>query len=341
MKKKISQLLPAYRLRQIISCFPGNQIAVIGDIMLDLYVRGEVKRISPEAPVPVVEVTEEQSRLGGAGNVAANIRSLGGQALITGAIGNDESGRCLKNLISAYGLVNGCFSGRQPTITKTRVVARTQQLVRIDREQKQPVHLTREKQKFLLESLKRNQAVIISDYGKGFITPGLIELLKKYCHREKKILTVDPKIEHFSYYRQVTCLTPNKAEASAGLHTQEPEDVPGLINLGERIVKKLRCQHLLITLGRDGMLLFTGERHIWHIPAAALDVYDVTGAGDTVIATLTLALVSGANILEAAIIANLAAGIVVGRFGTATVTAKELLAFHQNQAQHLTIEKLR
>ncbi|HOJ40681.1 MAG TPA: bifunctional ADP-heptose synthase, partial [bacterium] len=303
MREKISSILPPARWESIVSCFPRVQVAVIGDIMLDLYIRGEVKRISPEAPVPVVEVTQEQAMLGGAGNVAANISSLGGRALVAGVIGQDANGQRLKELISSHRVASACLMTNQPTTTKTRVVARTQQLVRIDRERKQPLHFSPALEKKLQMALKDSQAVIISDYGKGVVTPKLIERLRLHCHRHGKILMVDPKVEHFSYYRKVTCLTPNKAEASAGIHVAEPETMEGLLSLGERIVRKLNCQHLLITLGREGMLLFAASRQVWHIPAAALEVYDVTGAGDTVIAALTLAMASGASILEAAIVA--------------------------------------
>ncbi|MCM8770066.1 MAG: bifunctional ADP-heptose synthase, partial [Candidatus Omnitrophica bacterium] len=298
-------------------------------------------RISPEAPVPVVEVTEEHSLLGGAGNVAANISSLGAGSVIIGVMGKDEPGQKLAELISASKVRNACFLREQPTTTKIRIVARTQQLLRIDREKKIPFHLSPSLGKTLRQAIGSSQAVVISDYGKGFITKRLIDELRRYCRQTGKFLTVDPKIEHFTYYRRVSCLTPNRSEAAAGMHEREPDNFSELIRLGERIIRKLDSQNLLVTLGREGMLLFISQRQVWHIPAAALEVYDVTGAGDTVIAVLTLALAAGANILEASIIANLAAGIVVGRFGTASVTVKELDEFYSVHCQRLAVEQLK
>jgi len=309
--------------------------------MLDRFVWGEVRRISPEAPVPVVEVVREDSALGGAGNVALNISALGGRVTLTAAVGQDESGREISALLDNAGIGRSLFVRDVPTITKTRLIARTQQLVRIDREQKKPLSRPHGEQLAgILEGMRHFDGIIISDYGKGFITPAVIAALRAFTQKYGRILTVDPKIEHFGYYRQVTCLTPNKLEASAGLRVREPETPAELTDLGKRIMARLRCRNLLITLGKEGMLLLDGKGGISHIPTVAQEVFDVTGAGDTVIATLTLALAAGADITEASIIANFAAGIVVGKLGTAVATRDELREFYGKNAAAAFVEAI-
>jgi len=327
MKKKLSNILPLKRFEEITSNFKKVKIGVLGDIMLDTFVWGDVKRISPEAPVPVVEIKKEDFRAGGAGNVAMNIKTLGGEVFLISCIGKDENGKILSRLLKNSGVENHLLVRENiPTITKTRVIARTQQLVRIDKEEIK--HLSPSYFPHLEEvietKIKNLGGIIISDYGKGFITPFLIEKLRKITKKEKKFLTVDPKVEHFFYYKNVTCLTPNKFEASAGIHLKEPENIFEVKNIGEKIVRKLKPENLLITLGKEGMILFDKKNKIFHIPTVAKEVFDVTGAGDTVIAVLTLSLASGGNILESSIIANYAAGIVVGKLGTSALTLEEL-----------------
>jgi len=344
MKKRLSHFLPPAKFGKIVENFKKVKIGVIGDLMLDKFVWGEVKRISPEAPVPVVEVIKEDCALGGAGNVALNIKSLGGEVFLTSSVGEDENGKVIADLLKVRGIENYLFTRKDlPTITKTRVIARTQQVVRIDREKKQPFSVShlQEMDEIMGGRLKNYNGLLISDYGKGFITPGLIKVLRNFVKKHKKILTVDPKVEHFSYYKEVTCLTPNKFEASLGIHHKEPGNTEELIKLGNGIKKKLKCENLLITLGKEGMILFDKKNRVLRIPATAREVFDVTGAGDTVTAVLTLSLGAGASILESAIISNFAAGVVVGKLGTASLTGRELKQYFNKNNAGVFLEELK
>ena len=345
-RKKLSKILPVSVFRKTIENFRNVRVVVAGDIILDKVVWGEVKRISPEAPVPIVEVSKEDFTLGGAGNVAANIQSLSGKAFLVGVVGNDENGKIVREEIAKKKIESSILTNEGiPTITKTRIIAKTQQLVqqlvRIDREEKKPLsgsHLRAIRQ--IINSLKSFQSILISDYGKGFITPSVIRIMRDFSKKYNKVLTVDPKIEHFSYYKGVCCITPNRFEASAGMHSPEPEDMEKVIHLGRRIQKRLNCDNLLLTLGKEGMVLFDCSGGIFHIPAAAREVFDGTGAGDTVIASLTLALSTGAGVLESAIISNCAAGVVVGKIGTATVTLQELTDFFKDNYSSVYVDIL-
>ena len=337
--------MPPAKFEKIVENFKKVKIGVIGDLMLDKFVWGEVKRISPEAPVPVVEVIKEDCALGGAGNVALNIKSLGGEVFLVSSVGEDENGKVIADLLKTRGIENYLFTRKDlPTITKTRVIARTQQVVRIDREKKQPFSSLwlPELDNIMENRLKDYNELLISDYGKGFITPAVIKVLRNFVKKHKKILTVDPKVEHFSYYKEVTCLTPNKFEASLGIHHKEPVNTDELIKLGNDIKKKLKCENLLITLGKEGMILFNNVKNsVFRIPATAREVFDVTGAGDTVTAVLTLSLGAGASILESAIISNFAAGVVVGKLGTASLTGKELKQYFNKNNAGVFLEELK
>jgi D-beta-D-heptose 7-phosphate kinase/D-beta-D-heptose 1-phosphate adenosyltransferase len=340
---KFSEILARPEFEKITGRFGRVKTGVVGDVMLDKFVWGEVRRISPEAPVPVVEVRKEDFVLGGAGNVAANIKSLGGKVFLVSAVGRDENGKQVAALLKERGIGNHLFVRDSiPTITKTRIIARTQQLVRIDWEQKASLpHPDAGRLRAILTGRFPDfDGLVISDYGKGFVTPALINRLGILARNQGRILTVDPKIEHFSYYRRATCITPNRLEASQGMHLKEPESHPELAALGRKIMRKLKCQNLLITLGKEGMMLFEEKGRVLHIPAVAREVFDVTGAGDTVIAALTLALAAGAGILQAAIISNFAAGVVVGKLGTATLTREELVEFYRKQSASFHVERL-
>lgn len=308
--------------------FEKQRILIIGDLMMDKFIWGKVSRISPEAPVPVVEVTEETNALGGAGNVANNITSLGGRATVIGVIGEDIlAGQLLEELekrnIETSSIVR---DGSRPTIIKTRIIAQHQQVVRVDKELKG--EFTSEIVDRLIESINNIasevDAIIISDYGKGVVNKRVLSHAIKTAHKQGIPITVDPKIEHFLSYKKVTCITPNMAEAIAGMRSVEPKNDEDIYKLGEKALKKLNSDSVLITRGEKGMTLFEPKKRRTHIPTRAKEVYDVTGAGDTVIATLTLALAAKARLVEAAEIANFAAGIVVGKLGTATVQPKEL-----------------
>ncbi len=307
--------------------FPLSRIMVIGDIILDEYVWGDVARISPEAPVPVVDVTSETKRLGGASNVLNNIHSLGGKCFICGVVGNDEYGIALIDRISELGIsTEGIIvdSTRQTSI-KTRVVARNQQVVRYDRETKRPVdHAV---MKRLLRAVESNldglNAIIISDYKKGVVTSQLIRTIEEIVSGSNVIIAVDPKPENFMYYKKVDVITPNHHEAGTfcGFAINDEDS---LVRAGEYILDKLECGSVLITQGKDGMTLFESGAEPCHIPTVAQKVFDVSGAGDTVISTLSLGLASGMTKESAALVSNFASGIVVGEVGTSTVTARQL-----------------
>ena len=294
------------RLEEILKQFKKQRILVVGDLMLDRFVWGKVSRISPEAPVPIVKMERESFSPGGAGNVAANITSLGAGAKIIGVIGDDSEGRVLKEILKNR-QIKGPFliDSSRPTITKTRIIATNQQLLRLDREEEYPLSRQCEKkiEKYLRENIRNASALLISDYGKGTITPFLLKKSIFLAKRYKKIITVDPKVEHFSLYREVSLLTPNRQEAALGIKEPQPKTQKEVTALGRKIKEKLKPQYLLITQGEEGMTIFEKER-IAHIPAKTREVFDVTGAGDTVIGVATLALSAGATILEAATISQ-------------------------------------
>lgn len=312
---------------KLIERFVKTKILVVGDLMVDRFILGRVNRISPEAPVPVVEVKEIVSSAGGAGNVVMNLAALGCQVSCCGVLGNDEAGKNLlrqfqKAKIQVAGIKADAF---RPTTVKTRVIAEHQQIVRFDEEQKVPLppHLQNEIENFLREQVQRSDGVLLSDYGKGVITKKIIQSAIQISKKHGKPICVDPKVEHFQMYQGVTCITPNLAEAMGGMQRVRCEGRDGVRELGLEILRKLKCRSVLITQGEEGMTLFEKNRTT-HIPTKAKEVFDVTGAGDTVIAVLCLAIASGATLPEAARLANLAAGIVVGKLGTATVTPSEL-----------------
>lgn len=310
--------------------FPETSILIIGDLMVDRYIMGRVNRISPEAPVPVVEVLEETLLLGGTANVANNVLSLGGKVFITGTVGRDEMGRVLIHKLREKGInTEGIIvEGDRPTTVKTRVIAHNQQVVRIDREVKSDVSpsTTSLILEYVKKCLPEIKAIILSDYCKGVITRELIKQILKLIKltNSKVFVTADPKIGHFDYYKGVNFITPNLNEASFGSGI-DIKDGKTLIKAGETLLKKLRCEAVLITRGKDGMSLFERNGEVTHIPTFARKVYDVTGAGDTVIATFTLCYSAGGGIKEAAVLANHAAGIVVGELGTAVVTPKDII----------------
>ncbi len=307
--------------------FSNTGVLVIGDLMVDQYIWGKVKRISPEAPVPVVEVTKEDLLLGGAANVAHNIQSLGGKVFIAGTIGSDDTGKLLTNKLTEKGFnTDGIIiDSERPTTVKTRVIAHSQQVVRFDREVKSDI--SRSTSSLLLEyvesCLPQIKGIIISDYCKGLITRSLINKIIK-ATKSKVFIAADPKIGHFSYYKNLGLLTPNLNEASFGSGI-DIKDEKTLIDAGRELIKKLNCKSLIITRGDEGMTIFESNNRITHIPTCAREVYDVSGAGDTVISTLTLCHSAGLSLKEAAVIANHAAGIVVGKMGTAVTNQKEIL----------------
>lgn len=318
------------QLMHIFSNFETKRILVVGDIILDRYIFGKVTRISPEAPVPVVEVTEESYRLGGAANVANNIISLGGKASVSGIIGKGSAGRIVRDLLLERGIEQDLiFEDTRRTTVKTRVVAGNQQIVRFDIEDRRRLE-GKVKELFLStikDSLSKFDAVIVSDYKKGVISEELLKLLVEHKRKNHTFVAVDPKIGHFRLYKNVSLITPNLIEASHGAEV-EIKDLKTLVKAGQNLLKKLNCDAVLITRGEDGMSLFERKNSgvdITHLPTVAKKVFDVTGAGDTVISTITLCHIAGASLVDAAKIANVAAGIVVAKVGTATASREEIL----------------
>ena len=315
-------------LRQYLQRFPQASLLVIGDLILDHYVMGRVSRISPEAPVPVVHVESETLRLGGAANVFNNILALGGKADLCGVIGADESGRLLLKELgkSRSGRGGVIIDHDRPTTRKSRVIAHNQQIVRYDMEGRQELKGTLQKRllRYVESRIRELSCIVVSDYAKGVVSAALRTELTRMAALRKIPVIVDPKVEHFGYYKGVTVITPNHLEATqaAGLHGDDDHTIN---EAGAVIRQRLGCRSVLITRGEKGMSLYEGEGTSWHLPTQARQVYDVTGAGDTVIGTLALALATGANMREAATLANHAAGIVVGMVGTATVSPKQLL----------------
>lgn len=314
------------RAAELIENFKGAKVLVIGDLIMDHFIWGKVKRISPEAPVPVVEVTSESLMLGGSANVVNNIISLGGGSLVTGVVGRDDDGKkfikFLKDKdIPTDGIV---VDSSRPTTVKTRIIAHNQQVVRFDRESKAPLgsRVLSRVMRYVRKAASRADIVVISDYAKGLVTRELVEETVDAAKASGKPVAVDPKVEHFDMYRGVTIVTPNNLEASIASGI-EIEDGESLSRAGTELTRSLGCEALLVTRGEHGMCLFEGGSEV-HIPTMAREVYDVSGAGDTVMGVLALALASGADFREAAVLANFAAGVVVGKIGTATVTPEEL-----------------
>src|SRR5579862_6165928 len=324
------------RLRQILDKFPKQRILVIGDVMLDQFLWGRVSRISPEAPVPVVEVTRESSFPGGAANVARNLCALGASVSVLGVLGDDDSGEELCELLEQQGVdTDGLIvDPNRPTTIKARIVAHHQQVVRFDREKCAP--LSPEIERKVLEHfesrLKNVAAVIFEDYGKGLLSQRLLDTMQRLAHRARKITAADPNSRHLLRYRGLTAVTPNRSEAfaAAGWPATEPTDNvlrdESLLRVGQLLLRTWKPRNLLVTLGEHGMCLFRPGQKPHHIPTVAQEVFDVSGAGDTVIATLALALAAKAAPVEAAEISNHAAGVVVGKVGTATCTPEELRA---------------
>ncbi len=315
-------------LKRAVANFRRAKILVVGDLILDEFIWGAVSRISPEAPVPVVWVNSESFMPGGAANAANNIHALGAQAYICGVIGSDERGRVLTDELRRKNIdVEGIIiDNERPTTLKTRVIAHHQQVVRIDREKVEEIddNIIGQIITFLREKICEVEAVLIEDYGKGVVVPRLLQEVVSLAQKHKKIITVDPKENHFSFYRNVTLITPNHYEAARATG-KEIKSEKDLEEAGRTLLAKQDCQAVLITLGENGMCLFENKRQSLHIPTVCQEVFDVSGAGDTVVAAATVALASGASMPEAAYLSNYAAGIVVGKVGVTVATQEELL----------------
>jgi len=306
------------RIDEILSVIKTKRIAIIGDVMIDRYVWGNVNRISPEAPVPIVEVESESSRLGGAANVANNITSLGAEAFLVGVVGDDTGGREFRTVLqqqrtSSDGIVT---DPTRPTTTKTRVIAHHQHVVRIDSEEKKDIDRSMQDKIFAIleKHIDSIDGIIIEDYNKGVIVKELIIRLIQLANTHKKIITIDPKFNNFFEYKNVTVFKPNKKETEEALGKKLTTDEE-VITAGRTLLERLNAENVLLTRSENGMNLFEKNGRVSHIPTHARKVADVSGAGDTVIATLTAALVSGASIAESAMLSNIAGGIVCGEVG--------------------------
>ncbi|MEO6598945.1 MAG: D-glycero-beta-D-manno-heptose-7-phosphate kinase [Polyangiaceae bacterium] len=315
------------RLVELFDRVKGKRILVIGDAMLDVYLTGDVERISPEAPVPVVRVRERKNALGGAANVAQNVVAVGADCELVAAVGRDAGGQTLRLLAQSMHVDSDSFIVvDRPTTIKTRIVARSQQLVRVDEEEDHDLgsfEVAQLKQA-IATSIKRSDAVILEDYDKGVLSADVIRSVMEVAGQRGVPVVVDPKYRHFFEYSGATIFKPNvrelEAALGAGMNLTDPSTLP-------LMVKRLGVQYLLLTLGERGMALYSAEGEIARVATHAREVYDVVGAGDTVTAYLASMLAAGATVPEAAIIANIAAGIEVGKLGAATVSAAEILAF--------------
>ena len=323
------QTVTTKRLKEILRAFKGKEMIVVGDVMLDHFIKGDVSRISPEAPVPVVAVKNEFFVAGGAGNVAVNLAALGAKPTLVSVVGRDAGGEILRNFlhkqhVSTAGI---CEDYDRPTTQKIRVMAEQQQIVRFDRESKHCIsrEVSTECMKNFNAAVKTAKGVILSDYGKGMLSDQNIKTLISACRKRKIPVCVDPKIDNFKKYKNITCMTPNSKEAWEGSGLAPKAGEEAIEHLGQKILKMLNADSILITRSADGMSLFEkGKKKPVTVRATAREVFDVTGAGDTVISVFTLALACGAKLHEAAVLSNYAAGIVVGKSGTATVTPQEI-----------------
>lgn len=321
-------LSPA-KLRSALTRFRRVRVLVVGDLMLDEFIYGRVSRISPEAPVPVVHVEREQSYPGGAANVARNLAALGIHAELSGGIGQDSAGQRLLGLLrhGKIGTSGICRSAKFPTILKTRILARQQQVVRVDREE--PTHLTQKERDAVLRKalqvLPRCHALVLEDYGKGLFDQSFVSTLLFAAQKKGIPTAVDPNLHNPLDWSGATLVKPNRVEAFGALGQPDSNRPQDWITAGEELLRRWSCRYLLLTLGEHGMILFRHNEKPYSIPSRAREVYDVSGAGDTVISVLAAGLAAGLTGQISAELANLAAGVVVGKLGTATITPAEIM----------------
>jgi D-glycero-beta-D-manno-heptose-7-phosphate kinase len=317
------------RIQTLVGDFRGKRVAVLGDVMLDRYCWGLVKRVSPEAPVPVVEVQSEQTRFGGAANVANNVLALGGVPYLIGLVGDDHPGTQFLEMMEEAGLDNSGIvrDPSRPTTIKTRVIAQNQHVVRIDNESKTPC--TSQIRARLMDAVRKEiknlDAVIIEDYNKGVLSREVIGEVSALARTHQRIVTVDPKFDNFLEYKGVTVFKPNRRETEEvlGGRLRSTEEVEAA---GKKLLAQLAARNVLITRGEEGMSLFEATGEVTHIPAQAQNVQDVSGAGDTVISTLTIALAAGSTVREACLLASYGGSVVVGYVGIVPVTPAQLIA---------------
>lgn len=326
------------RLNELLESFRSKTIAVVGDVMLDRYFWGSVKRISPEAPVPIVDVESESARLGGAANVAHNIHSLGGKALLVGVIGTDSSGDLLLTIMKENGFATEGIvrDEHRPTTVKTRIIAHHQHVVRIDREMRTDIseEVLKQIMEFMQTQVSRIDAIILEDYNKGVVRNTLIHQLIGLSNKHKKIITADPKFNNFFEYKNITIFKPNKIEVEKALN-RKLDTQDHVAAAGHELLKKLDANVVLITQGEKGMTLVERNGDLTNVPARARKVSDVSGAGDTVISTFTMALAGGASAKEACILANFAGGVVCGEVGVVPIEREALKQAVLKDTNHL------
>ncbi len=329
MQQVIINKQPFNYYEKLVSNLTKGKVLVVGDLMLDTYLIGDSSRISPEAPVPVVKIEETKQVLGGAGNVARSIVALGGKVSIFGTVGEDKAAQEMKDIFDEHNIQSYlCAIPNRPTTIKTRVLARGQQMLRMDMETSEPLSKDESKKvcDLLATTLEDFEVVIVSDYAKGVVTQDVVDFLLTFRNKEGRQLKIfaDPKPDNKHLYKNTFLLTPNLKE-TAELLNKNLDTIEKVEEFAPLLLKELNINYLLSTLGAHGMALFAENEPIWHIPTKAKQVFDVTGAGDTVIATLALAISSGISVLDACVLANYAAGIVVGKVGSATANPEEML----------------
>lgn len=318
------------QLRKILKNFSGKKVLVIGDLMWDEYIRGHASRVSPEAPVPVVLQSSNERIPGGATNVLRNLVDLKVSCGILGVVGDDNNGRELKRELGNYNLnmLQVWQAPDRPTTIKTRILAQNQQLLRLDQEVVSDIPANIEKRMIdvLSQEIRKFNAVILSDYDKGVLTPNLIRAVIDLGAKHNTFIAVDPQVRNFGHYEGCSVITPNETEASSFMNQRKPQNDKEAKALGLDLMKRMNTKALLLTRSEKGITVFDQQDAIYSVPASAKEVFDVTGAGDTVIAVYTSAIAASASPEEAAILANLAGGIVVGKLGTATVKRREITA---------------
>jgi rfaE bifunctional protein kinase chain/domain len=328
LPSRMENFISRKRLATLLGAAPAHRIAIVGDAMLDVYLRGDVDRISPEAPVPVVRVRHRQHALGGAANVANNVIALGARCELVCTVGSDPAGASVREMLEAsQAETRSLVVTRRPTTTKTRVLARSQQVVRVDEEE--DADLAETDLTDLLaavdQAIADADALVLEDYNKGVLIPAVITHAIAKARARRIPIVVDPKYRNFFAYGGATVFKPNRRELEAALGAavdlEHPEALPSML-------ERLGTEHLLLTLGERGMALVSGGGEVYRVPTTAHEVYDVVGAGDTVTAFLAVMLAAGATVREAAVIANYAAGVEVGKLGAATVSAEEVMAAH-------------
>ena len=330
----MAHTLPRPRLAELLDAAAGHRVAIVGDAMLDVYLRGDVERISPEAPVPVVRVRERKLALGGAANVAQNVTALGARCELVAVVGRDRAGEMLCTMLGDIGAdARALLPVERPTTTKTRVLARSQQVVRFDEEEDADV-AGEDVERVLAAvqaAVRDADALVLEDYNKGVLVPRVIEEAIRLATAKGIPVVVDPKYRNFFTYRGATVFKPNRRELESALGAavdlEHPEALP-------ETFRRLGVEHLLLTLGEQGMALLSADGEIHRVPTTAREVYDVVGAGDTVTAYLATTLAAGATAREAAVIANFAAGVEVGKLGAATVSAAEVLEAYDDFVAH-------